>query len=160
MKWSRASEWGKLDWNNNNEEEFKETDEKICKTGKNKIAGSEMQETVEEEWKAETREKEGKREGKEEWRKKSGNYFIYLRQKIDLKNHLQLVLSGMTLKVLDMLSQMAKLFQENFVTSNLTFHDINPLDLIQNLKNMLRRCDRRCWNFRPRMLELAWYVEG
>ena len=50
------------------EEEFEETDEEICKIGK-KIAGSEMQETIEEEWKAETREKrerERERESKEE----------------------------------------------------------------------------------------------
>ena len=42
-----------------NEKEFEETGEEIGKIGK-KIAGSEMQEAIEEEWKAETRGKEGK----------------------------------------------------------------------------------------------------
>ena len=36
LKWSQDNEWGKLDWNNKNEEE---TDEEICKIGKKKIAG-------------------------------------------------------------------------------------------------------------------------
>ena len=31
LKWSQDNEWGKLDWNNKNEEE---TDEEICKIGK------------------------------------------------------------------------------------------------------------------------------
>ena len=62
FKWSQDNEWGKLDWNNKNEEEFEETYEQICEIGK-KIAGSEMQETLEEEWKAETRGKEGKERG-------------------------------------------------------------------------------------------------
>ena len=41
---------------------FEETDEEICKKGK-MIAGSEMQMTIEEEWKAETRDNEGKEKG-------------------------------------------------------------------------------------------------
>ena len=38
FKWSQANEWRKLNWNNQNEEEFEETDmtdEEICKIGKN-----------------------------------------------------------------------------------------------------------------------------
>ena len=51
-----------------------ETEEEIFKIEK-KIAVSEMQETIEEEWKAETREKEEK-EGKEDIEEKSENNFI------------------------------------------------------------------------------------
>ena len=47
FKWSKTNEWGKLNWNNKNEEEFEETDEEICKIGKKKIAGLEMQDEEE-----------------------------------------------------------------------------------------------------------------
>ena len=47
----------------------------MCKIGR-EIAWSEMQETIEDEWKTETREKDEKREGKEEAEEKSENDFI------------------------------------------------------------------------------------
>ena len=76
FKWSQANEWGSWIETTKNEEEFEETDEEICKIGKKKIAGSEMQQTIREEWEAEAREKEGKRETKEEIKEKPENNFI------------------------------------------------------------------------------------
>ena len=65
FKWSKANEWGKLDWNNKMKNLKKETDEEICKIEiKNKtkikpniVTGWEMQETIEEEWKSKLEEK-------------------------------------------------------------------------------------------------------
>ena len=56
-KSSKANEWGKLGWNWMRKN-VKKKDEENCRTGK-AIAGSEMKEKRDEEWKAATREKEG-----------------------------------------------------------------------------------------------------
>ena len=67
FKWSQANEWGKLNWNNQNEEEFEETDmtdEEICKIGKKdrsiRNAGDNSRGM-----KSRNKRKWGKREGKE-----------------------------------------------------------------------------------------------
>ena len=70
FKWSQANEWGKLDWNNKKmRKDLKKLMKKIAKQEK-KITGSKMQETIEGEWKAETRKKEGRERVKRKLRKK------------------------------------------------------------------------------------------
>ena len=62
FNWSQANEWGKLNRNNQNEEEFEDTDEEICRIGK-RIARSKMQETIEARgMKSRNKRKWGKRE--------------------------------------------------------------------------------------------------
>ena len=36
FKWSQTNDWGKLNWNNQNEEEFEASDEEMGKIGENK----------------------------------------------------------------------------------------------------------------------------